>query len=101
MWQYVTGCIVIALALLWNFESGIVCAAAWFVYSIIFLLQKGKMTKKKFLFCGIFLLVDVVVPFLLALGSVNLYNWIVAGSEAKFLGLRDFVGMVVDDGYIS
>ena len=28
-------------------------------------------------------------------------NWIVAGSEAKFLGLRDFVGMVVDDGYIS
>lgn len=101
MWQYVTGCVVIALALLWNFESGIICSAAWFVYSIVFMLQKGKMTKKKLLFCGIFLLADVVVPFLLAVGSVNLYNLIAAGSEAKFLGVRDFVGMVVDDNYIT
>lgn len=101
MWRYVTGCAVITLALLWNFESGIICAAAWFVYSIVYLLQRGRMTKKKLLLCGIFLLADVVIPFLLALGSVNLYNLIVEGSGARFLGVRDFVGMVVDDNYIS
>lgn len=105
IWQYLIGCVVITLSLLWNFESGLICSAAWFVYSIIFLVQKGKMTKRKMLLCVLFLLVDVIIPFLLAVGIVNLYNWLAASASAharfRFLGLRDFLGMLVDDSYIE
>lgn len=101
LWQYLTGCVVITLALLWNFESGLICSAAWLAYSVIFLMQKGKMTKKKLLLCVVFVLVDVIIPFLLAVGCVNLYNLIAEGTEAKFLSVWDFVGMVVDDSYIE
>ena len=89
------------LALIWNFESGIICSMAWFGFSVMYVLQKKKLMPRTFILFGIMLVVDVVIPFLLAIGIVNLYNFIVSTSSVKLLGIIDFIGMVVDDNYIS
>ena len=91
----------IMLALIWNFESGIICSMAWFGFSVMYVLQKKKPMPRTFILFGIMLVVDVVIPFLLAIGIVNLYNFIVSTGSVKLLGIKDFIGMVVDDNYIS
>lgn len=100
-WQYIAGTAVMAFALLWNFESGIICSIAWFAFSVMTLFQKEAFTLKKLAVCGMALLVDVVLPFLVAMGIVNLYNILVSDGNTVFLGVREFIGMVVDDSYIS
>lgn len=99
-WQQVLGIVAMALAVLWNFESGIICCGAWFVFNVQRLLQKERFSLKVLGLCFLRVLTDIVIPVVAALGIVNLYNLIVSGSFESFLGIKEFVGMAVNSDYL-
>ncbi len=99
-WCHAVGSAVMALAVLWNFESGIICCGAWLIFNIMYLFQKERLSLKTVGLSLLWAATDVVIPLLAAFGIVNLYNLAAAGSAEAFLGLKDFLGMLVDSNYI-
>lgn len=99
-WEHVLGSAVMALAVLWNFESGIICCGAWLVFNILYLFQREQFSLKLVGLSILSVVTDVVIPVLVAFGIVNIYNLAVGGSVEAFLGIREFLGMLVNSNYI-
>ena len=99
-WKECGAILVMTLAVIWNFETGIICCLAWAAFRGIDVLQDDALSVKSMghiigRVTGI-----VMLPVIGAYGIVNLY-YLSCGGAGAWLGVKEFVGMVVDEGYIT
>ena len=100
--EYAIGSLISTLAILWNFESGIATAAAWFMFLFIKYYQNNDFNIRNFaknmvMMAGA-LAVYILVPFLI----VNLYNYLVTGLDpGSLLTMSEFIGAMLDVKYIT
>lgn len=73
------GYILSSLAIIWNTESGIFCLAAFSIYIIAGWLQIYKWYEKNMCFVYIKVLLFCAFSILIAVGVVNIYNFICGG----------------------
>lgn len=100
VWKRCAAVLVMTIAVIWNFESGIVCCMAWAAFRGIDVLQKESVSFKTIGYAVVKIVCIIIIPVFGACGIVNLYNLACGGTEA-LLGLREFVGLVVDENYIA
>lgn len=93
----IVGNIICTLAIIWNTETGAVCCIAWFVYSMLRILQKADINAAdvaKNIGAGIlFILVDVF----LAVLYVNIYNFCVGGG----IFIKGFFYPYINGGFMD
>ena len=100
--EYAVGSLISILAVLWNFESGIAVAAAWFMFIIIRYYQDNDFNVRSFaktlsVMAGA-LALYIFIPYLI----VNAYNYLVTGLDpGSFLSMREFIGSTLDPYYMS
>jgi|GEM_PF-4887318 len=98
--EYAIGSIISMLAILWNLESGIAAAAAWFMFIVIKYYQDNDFNIRNFarnllLILGA-LALYLLVPYLI----VNMYNCLVTGFDpGSLLSVRGFIGAMADPDY--
>lgn len=89
----VIGNVLVILSLVWNFETGLGCLAAWIGYKIVEALQKYSLKEKK-LWQFVFLQISIAVIDLLgAFAFVGIYNLLISGEFITFKAFMfPFVG---------
>lgn len=95
---YFIGSVVVMISVLWNFESGIICCAAWIVFTILYTFQNYDIKCKRSVIllaisCG-----QIVFSIFGSFVIVNCYNILVGGSA---LHLRDYFGVLLDSSYME
>lgn len=90
---------ILICAMLWNFETGIICCLAWAAFRGMDALQ-GENISKGIRRAVIRIVVIITIPILGAYCIVNIYNLFCGGINA-LLGMKEFVGMAIDDEYIT
>ncbi len=96
--RYIIGSIVAMLAVLWNFESGIVSAAGWCAFVFLDHLQKNEATLSKIVKLVLVLIGDLIFSVIGSLLITDIYNLICGG---KLLSLKKFLGMLLDKSYMD
>lgn len=99
-WKKCGAMLVMTMAVIWNFETGIICCLAWAAFRGNNVLQNEELSVRSMgralgRAVGI-----VILPVAVAYGVVNIYNLFCGGMTA-LLGIKEFIGMVVDDACIS
>lgn len=91
---------IMAFAVLWNFETGIVCCLAWAAFRGIDVLQNEKDLIKCIKGVTERIISVIMIPILASFGVVNLYN-LFCGGIGALLGIKEFMGMAIDESYIK
>lgn len=100
VWKRCIAILIMMAAVMWNFESGIVCCLAWAAFRGIDVLQNQNVSFKS-MGCVMARIAGVVmIPVFGAYVIINIYNLACAGTGA-LLGVRGFLGNVVDKSYIT
>lgn len=97
LWQ-LAGYILCSLSLIWNFETGMVCLAA---YSSFFIAEdlKDYSLKQKELYWDVLKRIGCAIATILgALGMVNLVNLLMGGG---LIGLKTFIFPLMNDAYFD
>ena len=97
--EYMIGSLISILAILWNFESGIATAAAWFMFIMVKYYQDNDFNFKGFIknlsIMVAALAVYILIPYLI----VNMYNCIATGGFGSLLSVKGFIGVMLDSEY--
>lgn len=94
----IIGFLIVTLAVIWNFESGIICCIAFAVFEVIVFIQDYKFSIKTVMSAMLKIIFWVLTPVVCAWGIVNFYNIL---CNAELLGMSSFIGMAVNTEYIE
>ncbi len=92
--HYIIGTVVLSLAVLWNFETGLICSVAWLAFLLMTYYRERKFEGKSLIVILKYILLSVVLPFAAALLITNVYNVICGG---RLFGFSQFAGLVNGD----
>lgn len=98
-WIYqLIGYVICGLALIWNFEIGIVCLAGYAAFFIIEALKDSSLIQKGFWLAALKGIGCIVLTIIGALGEVNIVNFFMGGGT---IGFKEFIFPMMNDQYFS
>lgn len=100
IWKRCAAILVMTMAVIWNFETGLVCCMAWAAFRGMDVWQKESVSFKTMGYVVVRAACIIMIPVFGAYGTVNLYNLACGGTDA-LLGIKEFIGMAVDESYIT
>lgn len=94
----VIGNILVILSLVWNFETGIGCLAAWVGYKVVGHLQTYKLNEKELWYCVLKQMCIAIFDLIGAFVLVGAYNLFVGG---EFITVEAFLFPFVGSGMVE